>query len=110
MLNEAKLAMRITASAYDAEIAGLLKAAANDLTAAGVRLPGSVAFTETYGSIQDNSTLKDPLVQRALITYARMYFGSPDDFDRLREAYETQKVQLMHAERYTAYGDGDGEC
>lgn len=107
MLNEAKLAMRITAAAYDGEIMRLLDAAARDLMAAGVVLPGKVAFTETSGSIQDNSTLKDPLVQRALITYARMYFGSPDDFDRLREAYETQKVQLMHAERYTVYGDGE---
>ena len=105
MLNEAKLAMRITASAYDGEIAGLLDAAAKDLTAAGVVLPGTVAFTTaTTGAVTDNSTLKDALCQRALITYARMNFGSPEDYERLRESYDTQKVMLMHADRYTEYG------
>ena len=110
MLNEAKLAMRITASAYDGDIADLLDAAARDLTAAGVVLPGRVSFTRGTSGVTDNSTLKDALCQRALITYARMYFGSPDDYDRLKDAYEAQKVILMHADRYTAYGgDGDGE-
>ena len=105
MLKEAKLAMRITASAYDGEIAGLLDAAAKDLTAAGVVLPGTVAFTTaTTGAVTDNSTLKDALCQRALITYARMNFGSPEDYERLRESYDTQKVMLMHADRYTEYG------
>ena len=109
MLKEAKLAMRITANAYDAEIAGLLDAGAKDLTAAGVVLPGRVAFT--YGTtVTDKSDLKDALCQRAIITYARMHFGSPDDYERLKDAYETQKVILMHADRYTSYGgDGDGE-
>jgi hypothetical protein len=48
---------------------------------------------------------------RAIITYARMHFGSPDDFERLKDAYNTQKVQLMHAGAYTDYeeADGDGE-
>jgi len=112
MLKEAKLAMRITATAYDGEIAGLLDAAAKDLTAAGVVLPGRVAFTtSTTGAVTDNSTLRDALCQRALITYARMYFGSPDDYERLRDAYEAQKVTLMHADRYTVYdgGENDGE-
>jgi len=105
MLKEAKLAMRITASAYDGEIAGLLDAAAKDLTAAGVVLPGTVAFTTaTTGAVTDISTLKDALCQRALITYARMNFGSPEDYERLRESYDTQKVMLMHADRYTEYG------
>ena len=108
MLKEAKLAMAITTAAYDAEIAELLKAGARDLTAAGVRLPGTVAFTiSTSGAVTDNSSMKEPLIMRAIITYARMYFRSPDDFDRLERAYDTQKVTLMHASGYTNYG---GEC
>ena len=105
MLKEAKLAMAITTNAYDGELAGLLDAAAKDLTLAGVTLPGTVAFEVTTSGIQDTSTLTDSLCQRAMITYARMYFRSPDDYERLREAYDAQKVILMHATGYTDYGE-----
>jgi hypothetical protein len=107
MLKEAKLALRVTVEAYDAEIASLLMAGANDLQIAGVELPGDVSFTVNNNVITDTSTLTDPLCQRAIFTYARMRFGSPADYDRLADAYETQKVQLMHAAAYTDYGDGD---
>lgn len=111
MLNEAKKALRVTATAYDSEIAALLKAGARDLEIAGVALPGRVAFTvATTGAVTDVSTLKDPLVQRAIFTYAAMRFGNPPNYDRLAEAYETQKCQLMHADGYTRYGAGDGGC
>jgi hypothetical protein len=103
MLNEAKLALRITTDAYDAEIASLLGAGARDLTAAGVVLPGTVSFVVTSEGVQDNSTLTDELCMRALITYTRMNFGSPDDYERLRSAYDDQKVTLMHAHNYTEY-------
>jgi len=110
MLKEAKLAMRVTVDAFDAEIASLLMAGASDLELAGVSLPGTVTFTvDGQGSIVDQSTLTDPLCQRAVITYARMRFGSPADYDRLSSAYETQKVQLMHAAQYTNYGEADAE-
>ena len=107
MLNEAKLAMRISTDAYDGEIAGLLDAGARDLEIAGVVLPGTVSFEMTNEGIQDNSTLTDALCQRAIITYARIHFGSPDDYERLREAYSVQKVQLMHATDYTDYGEAE---
>ena len=110
MLKEAKLAMRISTDAYDGEIAGLLDAGAHDLTIAGVVLPGTVSFAATETGIQDNSTLTDALCQRALITYARMHFGSPADYDRLAESYGIQKVQLMHAADYTAFEDGDEDA
>lgn len=110
MLSEAKLAMAITTDAYDGEIADLLDAGARDLKIAGVVLPGTVAFTVTESGVQDDSTLTDRLVMRAIITYARMNFRSPDDYERLKAAYDTQKVQLMHADDYTDYGgDDDGQ-
>ena len=110
MLNECKLALRITATAYDGELCSLMDAAAHDLTIAGVVLPGTVAFEQTNKGITDTSTLTDALCQRAIFTYVRMNFGSPDDYERLRESYNVQKVQLMHATGYTDYGeDGDGE-
>ena len=111
MLDEAKKAMRVTAAAYDSEIASLLEAGARDLETAGVIVPGTVAFTvSTTGVVTDDSTLTDPLVQRAIFTYARMHFGSPADYERLKEAYGLQKVQLMHAAEYTDYNGGGGGC
>ena len=111
MLKECKLALRITATAYDGELCSLMDAAAHDLTIAGVVLPGTVAFAMTNQGITDSSTLTDALCQRAIFTYVRMHFGSPNDYDRLKESYNIQKTQLMHATGYTDYGetDGDGE-
>ena len=113
MLKECRQALRITTEAYDGELCSLMDAGAKDLTIAGVRLPGTVAFqlvtstvgTETTSYYKDDSTLKDALVMRAIFTYARMNFGSPSDYDRLREGYNVQKTQLMHATGYTDYGD-----
>lgn len=113
MLNECKQALRITTDAYNGELISLMRAAVADLQIAGVIVPGTVAVSTTVTtagtSWKDSSTLKDPLVQRAIFTYVRAHFGSPSDYDRLKESYNTQKVQLMHADRYTNYDGGDGE-
>jgi hypothetical protein len=117
MLNECRQALRITTEAYDGELCSLMDAGARDLTIAGVKLPGTVSFqlvTSTVGTVttsyyQDDSTLTDALVMRAIFTYTRMNFGSPEDFDRLREGYNAQKTQLMHATGYTDYGEPDPE-
>lgn len=110
MLTECKLALRVTAAAYEPELCSLMDAAARDLEIAGVVLPGTVSFAATNEGMQDNSTLTDALVQRAIFTYVRMRFGSPADYDKLAEAYDIQKVQLMHAADYTDYEDGDGDA
>jgi hypothetical protein len=107
MLREAKKALRITVDAFDSEIMSLLQAGAMDLQIAGVNIPGSVVWTETTAGVSDLSDVEDPLVQRALFTYAAMRFGNPPNYDKLAEAYELQKVQLMHADGYTNYG---GDC
>ena len=108
MLKEAKKAMRVTASQFDSDIMDLLIAGARDLEIAGVVIPGKISYTVgTDDAVTDTSTLKDKLVQRAVITYARLHFGSPPDYDRLDTSYETQKTQLMHASGYTNYGGGD---
>ena len=107
MMKEAKLALRVTHTIYDAEIANLLMAGANDLQIAGVVLPGTVTFTVNNDTITDTSTLTDPLAMRAIITYAAMRFGNPPNYDKLREAYDTQKGQLMHATGYTDWLNGE---
>ena len=110
MLKEAKKALRVTAGLYDSEIAHLLMSGANDLTIAGVVLPGTVAFTiGTNDTVTDTSTLTDPLVMRAVITYAAARFGNPPNYQQLKDSYDEQKIQLMHTAAYTDYGDGDSD-
>ena len=110
MLKEAKKALRVTATQFDSEIMALLMAGAKDLEIAGVVLPGTVSYTLDGDTVTDTSTLTDQLAMRAIFTYAAMMFGNPPNYDRLKEAYDTQKVQLMHADGYTDYEDGgDGE-
>jgi len=108
MLSETRKALRISTTAYDSELVSLIRAGYQDLQIAGVTLSGSVDFTEdeTTGEWTDNSSLDDALTQRAIITYVRMHFGSPADYDRVRESYDLQKCQLMHATGYTDWGGG----
>ena len=110
MLKECRIALKINGSTlYDADLCSLMKAAVQDLAAAGVVIPGTVSFTETTAGITDNSRLNDPLVMRAIFSYVDwQFFRNAQNVDRRRENYELQKVQLMHASEYTCYG-GDGE-
>ena len=86
LLEKAKLALRITTSAYDTEIQDLIDAAQLDLGIAGVVLLPSAL---------------DALCQRAILTYVRLNFGSPPDYDRLKASYDEQKGQLRIATGYT---------
>ena len=112
MLKETKLALRITAPAYDAEIASLIEAGARDLQLAGIELNGTVSFSVDemggYWSVTDLSTLSDPLAIRAIITYVRLHFGRPDDYERLAKSYDLQKAQLQTATGYGFPEDGEG--
>lgn len=107
MLQECRLALQITETDYDPELCLLMDAGARDLEIAGVVLPGTVSFAATESGMQDNSTLTDALVIRAILTYVRMNFESPSDYDKLAQSYSLQKTQLMHASGYTDYGDTD---
>lgn len=85
MLAKVKLAMRLTTTAYDSEITRLINAAIGDL--------GVVDITAT-------ATTEDALLTQAIITYCRMHFGTPEDYDRLKASYDEQKAQLMTAKGY----------
>lgn len=88
MIDKVKLALRVSTSAFDSEIEGLIAAGKRDLELAGV-------------IVADD----DPLIIRAIITYCRVHFGSPDDFDRLKLSYDEQKAQMSMATGYTNWGD-----
>lgn len=84
-LDNVKMALRISTNAFDSEISDLIDAGKADLN-----LPGITA-DETK-----------PLVKRALITYCRLNFGQPDDYDRLKASYDEQKKQLMMCSEYSS--------
>ena len=84
-LDKVKMGLRIKTTAYDEELADLITAAQTDLGIAGVEVP---------------STL-DEIVTRAIITYCKMSFGLPEDYDRLKKSYDEQKAQLVTATGYT---------
>ena len=84
-LDKVKLGLRIKTTAYDEELADLIAAAKSDMGIAGVVVP---------------STL-DEIVTKAIITYCKMSFGLPEDYDRLKRSYDEQKAQLVTATGYT---------
>lgn len=88
-LDDVKLALRLTTQAYDNELTDLINAALLDLGVAGVT--------------EDDQT--NALIKRAIVTYCKVHFGSPTDFDRLKAAYDEQKAQLGMATDYTDWGD-----
>ena len=93
MLEAVRKALRIKTTAYDSELEQLILAAQLDLGVAGVVL-------------ETNATL-DALVQTAVITYCKMHFGQPDDYDRLKRSYDEQKAQLATCTGYTDWMDGE---
>ena len=84
-LDKVKMGLRIKTSAYDEELTDLIAAAQQDLGIAGVVVPSSL----------------DEIVTRAIVTYCKMSFGLPEDYDRLKKSYDEQKAQLGTATGYT---------
>ena len=89
ILAKIKTALRVVTDAYDDEITDLASAALLDLGIAGAD--------------GENVILSDALCLRAVITYVRMNFGSPDDYDRLKASYDEQKAQMSMASGYTIW-------
>lgn len=89
MLEKVKTALRIKTDAYNDELADLIEAAKLDLGVAGVEVPEGL----------------DALLSKAVITYCKMSFGIPEDYDRLKASYDEQKAQLSNATGYTDWGN-----
>ena len=87
MLELVKNALRIRTNAFDTELAMLIEAAQIDMGIAGVTLPAEA----------------DSIVKMAIITYVKMNFGEPDEYDRLKASYDEQKAQLSMATGYTTW-------
>jgi hypothetical protein len=89
IIERVKGAMRIVDDEFNEEVEDLIAAALADLGIAGVD--------------GERALITDPLVYRAVVTYCRMNFGTPDDYDRLKRSYDEQKAQLQMASGYTVW-------
>ena len=89
LIDNCKTALRVTTSAYDGEIQTYIESAMLDLGIAGVEVPED-----------------DSLVNKAIMTYVRMSFGAPANYDKLKASYDEQKAQLMNATGYTDWSVG----
>ena len=88
MIDKVRNALRISVTdnlALNEELQDLIDAAKLDLGIAGVVVPQTV----------------DPIVTKAIITYCKLSFGLPEDYDRLKRSYDEQKAQLSNASGYT---------
>lgn len=92
MLEKVKLALRLKTAAFDAEIQELIDAALADLKLAGIT----------------KEDQEDPLIIRAVVTYCRANFGSPDDYQPMKASYDEQKGQMQTATGYTNWGGDNG--
>lgn len=81
ILERVKLSLRIVTDDFDGELTALISACQADLGIAGVVVP---------------STLTD-IINLAIVTYCKMHFGAPEEYDRLKASYDEQKAQLSMA-------------
>lgn len=107
MIQQVKTALRMSKnnSFYDEELLGLIKAGVEDLKVVGATF--RVDTISSSGVVVDYN-ITDPLVARAVTTYCRVNFGSPDDYDRMKTSYDEQKAQLRCNSKYMI--DKDGGC
>ena len=83
MLEEVKMALRISNNAYNDEIQNLIDACKSDLETSGVA--PSYFLEAKYKA----------LIKRAIVTYCKAEFGFDNpDAQRLHESYELQKQKL----------------
>ena len=95
ILDDVKLALRIVDTEFDSELTTLISASMLDLGIAGVN-------GEQVSS--DNA-----LVNRAIVTYCKLHFGEPDNYDRLKLSYDEQKAQMSMASGYTIWSNCNGQ-
>ena len=88
MIDKVRNALRISVTdntAINEELQDLIDAAKLDLGIAGVVVPQT----------------DDKIVTKAIITYCKLSFGLPEDYDWLKRSYDEQKAQLSNATGYT---------
>lgn len=94
LLDDIKVAMRITTDMFDGELYDLIAAAKSDLKLSGVN--STKAEDDT-----------DPLIKRAIITYAKANFGYDNpEAERFQQSYDMLKAHLTLSQEYTVVDGG----
>lgn len=98
LLDEAKLALRLSSGAYDGEVESLLSAAIADMRRVGVR----------EELLEEDSM--DPIAKMACIAYAKAGFGFDNaDAARFEASYRQLVCDLMNSGASESLSDGGGE-
>ena len=94
LLDDVKVACRVTSTAFDNELTDLINAGLADL---GITDINSALLVST-GIL--------PLIKRAVLTYCKMNFGEVEEgkYDRLKASYDEQKAQLLMSSTYNTWG------
>ena len=88
LLDDIKLTLRISNTAFDSEISDLISAAQSDLKLSGV----------LESKVNDDT---DPLIKRAIIIYVKANFGwNNPDAERLQHSYNMLKIHLALSQEY----------
>lgn len=88
MIQDVKLALRITNNKFNEEVEDLIESARLDLIQSGV--------SKTIAKKED-----DPLIKRAIIFYSKAYYGLDNpNAERFKEAYESLRNHLSQAGDY----------
>lgn len=97
LLDDVKVACRVTTSTFDDELTDLIEAGFAD-----------IGITDVRSSLLTENEIA-PLIKRAILTYCKMNFGQVEDgfYDRLKASYDEQKKQLLMSSSYTEWGDSD---
>jgi len=89
LLDDIKLTLRISNTAFDSEITDLISAARSDLKLSGI-----------LESKTDDDN--DPLIKRAITTYVKANFGwNNPDAEKLQKSYDMLKSHLSLSQEYT---------
>lgn len=97
MLDKVKLALRKTAAVFNDEVADYISSAIADLRLVGISVP-EVGSSDT--------TTGDPLLDRAIILYAKSEDNFGGEGDRYRTAYDYLKCALALSDEHT---ESEGE-
>ena len=102
LLDTVKAALRRKTTAFDGEIQGLINACLKDLKIAGVECLNQQPAEGETPLTTDQLTAGDPLLERAVILYAKANFGydEKDDCERFQRAYDALKCSLCLAGDY----------
>lgn len=87
LLDDVRLSLRVSTTVYDNELNRLIESAKLDLGIAGVVVPETL----------------DNVVSTAVVTYCKMNFGNPSNYDKLKSSYDEQKAQLSMSSNYTIF-------